>query len=340
MSIFIKLWWSFICQGERLVKILHICLRHSSFFVFLHLAELFIAYRKWTRAGERIIRRSKAWMWETVRACNTRNRVKMTNESIYGSIAIYAVGLFLNLLEIVLLLHLRRTKQPFDLTLISLASANLYVSFIPIPAYVTMLAGVPSNVRVFAVLVEFTHNTACMTSAFHLGFIAFQRLVAVRYPHQSSIWLTRKCCIITICFLWFTSLLMHLPFCFFNYTQVFSIALLFVGVAILFSYSALNYQLFSSKRISRSGISSNQNIHILIYSTMVTAVFLLSTFPLNISIIISSHAPLYAIYLYKTRVISDPLLYFLYHYLKRKDSNAQVRVPMDVRKVRQSNDQQ
>ena len=256
-------------------------------------------------------------------------------------LAIYGIGMLLNTLQIAILLYQKRTKLPFDISLISLAVANLVLSIAPVSVHFYLLAKpVAALSRTYLTVIGYIYYASAMISAFQLGFIAFQRLIAVLYPHRFSTLITRRRCVITIFLLWLFSIILMVPFMLkFNttYYKVYNHIPLLVGAVIFVSYAILICHLLKMKRVSTEGERSKRHRKIIFYSASVTAVFLLSTFPYTISILTAKglHAiPTFASYMYIVHVIFDPLLYFLLQYLNIRRSSRQVgNIATEVQRV-------
>ena len=234
--------------------------------------------------------------------------------SLYLSIC--GFGVVLNGIQIAVLLYQKKTKVPFDLSLISLAMADFLASLLPM-----ILHLFPFRSLVYLIIMGDIYYASCMTSSFMLGFIAFQRLIAVRYPHRYTVLLTRKRCIITICLMWLVSCLLILPV-FFRRGSFYDIIYLHIpwlaGAVIVVCYAMLNYQLLKQRNRSVVDQSWNRHRKILVYSTIVSFVFLLSTIPFTFSVMyLPTHHPFVnvATYVYIFHVIFNPLLYFVVQYL-------------------------
>ena len=235
-------------------------------------------------------------------------------------ISIYVFGVILNGCQIALLLYQKRTKVPFEISLLSLAIADFLTSLIPSIIHIFKLL----QPALYLLIIVYIYYASSMTSAFQLGFIAFQRLVAVLYPHRYHSLITRRCCITATCIMWLISFLLILPiFIKANHlymTFYFHIPLL-AGAAIFVSYFMLNYQLLKHRNRSVANQLWNKHRRILIYSTTITVVFLLSTLPYAIAHVYFKQDATFrnaTSYMYIFHVIFNPLLYFLVQYLNFK----------------------
>ena len=160
-----------------------------------------------------------------------------------------------------------------------------------------------------------------LSSAFHMIFIAAQRLIAVSYPFKLSIWITKKRCIICICVLWFVSIAAAVPL----YYQIFVYKRLIIYTPVVcacsftFCYIFINCKMVTRKQLSGRR-NTAQNLHTLLYSITVTAIFVGCTLPYTVENIIDNNAQVsYAsFYLYLIQVVLNPITYFLFHFLKKR----------------------
>ena len=232
-------------------------------------------------------------------------------------IIISAFGILLNGSEVIILLYEKRTKVPFDISLLSLAFSDLIVSFCLI-AYFLQLPDL------FEQIFRHLIFTLGFLSALHLMFIAIQRLIAVRLPFKAAILLTRKRCFIVVASLWIASLTISLPIILRNdtYYRVYLCTPLVFGCFILILYTALNFNMLTRRPISSTRPNKeNQNLHVAIYSTVIVLLFLICTFPYTILLMENTYTPTvprYAFYLYILQLVFDPILYFLFHYLRAR----------------------
>lgn len=233
------------------------------------------------------------------------------------------VGIFLNIIEIGLLISNRKTKSPFHLTLISLAFADLTFATGTF-TFLIFWQTIP-HVYVFpwfAIGYFLTTSSSVFSSALHMLFIAIQRLFAVLYPIQFSVWITRRISVLTVILLWVFSvaagsLAVFSSGVFTKFAQHFPAV---VGVAIAVCYAIINYRMITKRRISVSGPSS-QNREILLYSICITTAFFITVLPYVIYDYIHKsfkHIPPYLLNLLLLQVVLDPSIYFLFNCCRRK----------------------
>ena len=215
--------------------------------------------------------------------------------------------------------------MPFDITIISLAASDLMlaaISFVLSIIHYSLRELITINW--YTGLYTFCIYSSSLTSAIHVLFIAVQRLIAVLYPLKVSILITRKRCIKTICILWLISCVASLPVSlkFYDYQLIFMYSPLVIACAIVVCYVIINIKMWTRKRPTASGQSSN-NMSVLIYSISITAIFMICTFPYTIYTILYPQNVLngkiaaYAFYLFYLQVILDPVVYFFSHIWKK-----------------------
>ena len=244
---------------------------------------------------------------------------------IISSLVICILGIALNSSEIVSLVYVKRTKLPFDITLISLAASDLMLAATSI-LIIIFPVFVPASVTwawyfMFSMICILTSSTS---SALHLLFIAIQRLIAVLYPLKLTVWMTRNRCIIVICLLWLIPIVISAPVSihFYALQEYFMCSPLISASIILVCYIVINIKMLTRKRLAVSGQPS-QNIHVLVYSICISAIFLICNLPYTLYTILypdsvqNKTTPLYAIYLFYLQVILDPVVYFFSHISKK-----------------------
>ena len=237
-------------------------------------------------------------------------------------IAICVSGVVLNSGEIVLLLHAKRTKLPFDIALISLAASDLITSLALSIVIITQEIKTINGALIWIIkLYVLVLIGSGISSAFHMIFIAVQRLVAVLYPLNLSIWITRKRSTITICLMWATSAAATVPIYgngqnmrFLAYSSF-----IFAG-AIILCYAMINYKIITRRQLSVT-VNSTQNLQVLFHSICVTAIFFGCTLTFSIAQLINSPDMIfYGIYVYILQVVLNPIAYFFFKFLKERAS--------------------
>ena len=234
-------------------------------------------------------------------------------------LSICGIGVLLNTIQLAVLFFQRKTKVPFDLSLINLALADFFTSLLPMIFHLFYL-----KASFYLTIIGYIYYSSWLTSSFMLGYIAFQRLIAVLYPHKYPILMTRRRCIITMCLMWISSSLFIIPVLIVRgtfYNIIFVHIPVAVGAVIFFSYAMLNYQLLKQRNRSVVNQSWNGHRRILVYSTILTVVFLLSTIPYTISLMrwpIQDKFTYIASHIFISHVIVNPIFYFVVQYLNLK----------------------
>ena len=229
--------------------------------------------------------------------------------------AIGVAGTVLNAVEIASLLHKKKTKLAFDLSLISLAVADFSVCFVLVITYIIKLKD-ESLMRKASHIVTWDITFSWISSSFTLAFIALQRLIAVKYPMKCSIWLTRKRCIRLIAFLWILSALMTGPVIYQNYRNHMRYIPILVSVVLSMCYAIICYCMLTRKRVAASGNASKQNFKLVLYSLAVTVAYIISTWPYSIGSFTNHGELKYFIDLLLSNTILDPIIYFLFQHCK------------------------
>ena len=242
------------------------------------------------------------------------------------------LGIALNFCEIASLLHTRRTKLPFDITLISLAMSDLMLAmatliFGIVLRSLTNLATVKVHGSLYVNLFTFSIYASSLSSALHMWFIAIQRLIAVLYPFKVSIWMTRKRSIITVLLIWVLSISVTAPVsvkcC--TYQRFLMYSPLVSAVVIVVCYSIISFKMMTRKR-PIVGSQQTQNLSVLLYSISFTAIFIICTFPYAIYAmkqpvhILQMSIPGYVLHLFFLQVVFDPVIYFFFQILKKRST--------------------
>ena len=165
------------------------------------------------------------------------------------------LGTALNFCEIASLLHTRRTKLPFDITLISLAISDLIVAIVMLIFDIVVhrvinLATLKVHERLYVNVFTLSIFASSLSSALHMWFIAIQRLIAVLYPFKVSIWMTRKRSIITLLLIWAPSISLTAPvsLIYYNYQRFLMYSPFVSAAVIVVCYSIISFKMMTRKR--------------------------------------------------------------------------------------------
>ena len=251
------------------------------------------------------------------------NLRSMSLADAVSSLSICGLGIILNCCEIASLIHAKKTKLPFDITLISLAISDVLLAlFIAILAvFMHVFPNVPTSTLYGKIFIFFLFSLS-LSSSLHVFFIATQRLIAVLYPLKVSIWITRKRSAITLLLLWVISIVASTPMTNYTYQRI-VIWGPFVSTAIIIAcYFVISFKMLKRKTPAIAGHQS-QNISVLTYAVAITAIFIVCTFPFTIFAVQQQVPvekmtfPTYVATLFYLQVILDPIVYFFSQVCKR-----------------------
>ena len=247
---------------------------------------------------------------------------------VNGIVSLLAI--ILNVAQIVVMIYKKKTKVPFEKTLLSLALADAFVSiskFLFLASIYLLLGGIiiittPWKViGVFNLMVGFSIYFAMC----HSIFIAVQRIYAVFLPIEFRENFTSGICLVSIFAVWVVSLaLSALEIFLRNFNGYVYIMLAASGVLIL-CYTMICCHVRSQR--SRVSISTNpqqQNdstSRTLVYSVLVTAAFLFCTVPHVVNMLIRSDS-YFALritgLMLTLNPVVDSLLYFAFSHMSQK----------------------
>ena len=238
---------------------------------------------------------------------------------------ICGLGIALNVCEIASLVHAGKTKVPFNITLISLAITDaflaLVISIITVLYYLTNTMAVSSR---FGSFIVFCLYSSSVSSALHILFIAFQRLIAVLYPLEATTLITRKRTILTVILMWIISMAASVPVSmeYYIYQRIIICSPFVSTVVIIVCYFIINYKM-ARRQIATVTGQQGQNILIMLHSISVTIIYMICKFPYTIYalqqpvLVLKMTFPIFAIRLFFLQVILNPIVYFFFQVLKR-----------------------
>ena len=120
-------------------------------------------------------------------------------------LALGILGIILNAVQIRMITRKRKTRQPFQITLLSLSVADLLIAITLLTSGVDYLL-ISLNIAHFKgwfYLVQLSfYGFSLLSSMLHVSFIALQRLLAVLYPLRIKRILTGRRCLIAIAVIW------------------------------------------------------------------------------------------------------------------------------------------
>ena len=233
-------------------------------------------------------------------------------------------GVIANTLLIATLYKERKLKRPFQMTILSLTVADLLNCIwltVAGPTFPPVTHKMfPVYHQIFSSLIAFS----LITSLLHLMFVSLQRLVAVLFPFRSKHLITSQRCVIVLALIWPTTGIVVALFYLLNLKETMFIlvpVLTFTcALLLIVSYSYICYRVWLRKRLA-STVSSSQSEYILLYSVLVTVLFIICTFPANVAIMYYRrlHDNLkYVTFLQWLNPVVDPSIYFLSKKIRRR----------------------
>ena len=236
---------------------------------------------------------------------------------------ICSMGIALNICEVASLVHAKRTKLPFDITLVSLAISDLLLAlFLAITTVLNYVLPIGITSTLYRKIFIFFFFLLSSSSALHMLFIAIQRLIAVLYPLKVSILITRKRSAITLLLLWLISITASIPITNYIYQRIVISTPFISAIIVVVCYFIISLNMMKRRAQAVTG-QQRQNISVLVYSVSITVIFLICTLPFAI-FAIQEHVPLarmslpsYVLHLFYLQVVLDPILYFFCQAWKR-----------------------
>ena len=234
------------------------------------------------------------------------------------------VGVIANTLLIATLYKERKLKRPFQMTILSLTLADLLNCI-----WLTVAGPVkpPLGHKFHPVYQKFYLAVVALsatTSILHLMFVTLQRLIAVLLPFRSPILITQPRCAVVITLIWLTSAAV---ICWSYLVNMKRVVLTYIPVLtficalmLIVSYSFICYRVWQRKRLA-STVNSSQSGHILLYSILVTVLFIICTFPASVTILYDKRFSENwndVLVIYWLNPVIDPSIYFLFDASKKK----------------------
>ena len=238
------------------------------------------------------------------------------------------LAMILNIAQIALMIHKKKTKVPFEKTLLSLAFADSLASI----SHCLFFALTYLHFRGFVVIPRVAIGLLASLVAFsiyssliHSIFIAVQRIYAVLLPFKFRIHFTSAVCLVSIVVVWAVSLTLSV---FVIYLENFighPFIIVAVSGVLVLCYIMICYHVRVQRR--RAAVSANpqqQNdlaCRTLVYSILVTAAFLICMLPNAIYILSRSDsvfAQKFTELMFTLNSVADSLLYFVFPQISQK----------------------
>ena len=146
---------------------------------------------------------------------------------------------------------------------------------------------------------------------FFTNVIAIQRLIAVLYPFKTSIWITRKCSIVTVRLVPIGASV-SLSMEHYIYQRIFICYPFASAAGIIACYFIINFNMMT-KKVPAVGVQQIHNIPVLLYSVSITAACMGYTFPYTFYAIMQPvpilqvSIPGFVVYLYTFYAIMQPV---------------------------------
>ncbi len=249
----------------------------------------------------------------------------------YIALAIGSLGFIANITQlIVICCGKTERKSVFGLSLISLNVADLLLSVSIILLQIRSLQKFNSflvfdlwNFYLFSMISSLTHVT----------FIAVQRAIAVAFPFQVHRIISQSRCCIVLSVLWAISIALVLIRRFYSYTGAAFAVLCFAivtGVFLIIMYSIIYIKTMKRNMVNNASEEMQRrrqqsDRHLLIYSMVLTVVFIICNYPYVIVIIAILRGGKFPNYvrnvcfiLFTLNPFLDSLLYFFWSYLRRR----------------------
>lgn len=264
------------------------------------------------------------------------DKASVTTEMLMSNGYAYPLGVILNAVQIVLIIRKKKTKLPFEKTLLSLASADLLVSMcgtlLLIFHYCLSYDEGDTSLHLLATIFGVGMIFSIFSSIFHALFIAAQRFFAVFLPIKFKLFFRCRICIICLVVIWIISFSLSLYVGNLTQIRLLSYAIYAVGCLLGICYILICYQVHCQRRsrIAMSSSSHQQNnptCKILVYSILVTSAFIICTLPVAIALqrifqgrILSPFILQFCGVLLALNPVFDSLLYFIFNHVKQIES--------------------
>ena len=251
------------------------------------------------------------------------------------------LAMILNIAQFVHMIRRKKTKLPFEKTLLSLALADFLTSishclfYVFIYIYHRNLLTFPALVfGVLATLVGFS----VYSSLFHSIFIAVQRIYAVLLPIKFRIHFKSAVCLVSLVVIWIASLCMSVVVIYREKPFGHSYIILAISGILPLFYCIICCRLRSQRsRVFISTTTRQQNdssCRTFIYSILVTAAFLFCTLPIAVYIQSRSTSIIalkFTELMLSLNPVADSLLYFAFSHMSQKKYCF---FPRNIRRVR------
>ena len=202
---------------------------------------------------------------------------------------IIVAAFLLNSVQVTSMLRRRKTKIPFDISVLGVCVADLIASIILLSDailtymfFTKKLAESDLDIVLIFFLIGFYFS---MAISFYLTlFIAIQRLLAVYLPLKFRIYFTRRRCCYCLAFAWTMSFLTTMQAYLWDF-RIFAFGLITCGCLLIVCYIAICCTVYKRQKLY-SAVAQNQNQRsrrTLMHCVSITITFIVCTFPFAIS---------------------------------------------------------
>ena len=238
-------------------------------------------------------------------------------------LATFLAGVGLNALEITFIVREKKIKEPFNMSILSLAIADLFSSITMVILGIIYI--VKSKYLEGLLKIVFP---SLISSQFHIIYITVLRLIAVMWPMKLKILITPLRSTVSLIVIWILSIaftIVHKQFEIWSGTIMLGCVLLICGVSIIISYGLIVYTLIKQRMKITPTTSSRQNLRTVAYSLALTIAFIVCNYPWAFILFTQdnydpSQIPLNTeTFLLWLTLIIDPIIYFLFNSLKNSN---------------------
>lgn len=250
---------------------------------------------------------------------------------VFVWLAFGASGFILNISCAGFMIHKKKHKTPFGMSVLSLCIADI-LACITYLMYASMMIGAYNGSALARDLAlksrasfQVSIYISIAISLIHILFIAIQRLCAIIFPCAFNHWLTSSRCGLLLIIAWVIGLLYGIAYSYYDIIAIISCyQMIILGMALVAVYCAICYRSSKNakKRTSMTSGQNKQNKRIIIHSTAVTLVFIACNYPYSINYLFAANNRTLRKYLYgliALRPLMDPLIYFFVNHFRERN---------------------
>ena len=239
---------------------------------------------------------------------------------------IISLIIFINFVEIVILIRNRKRLTNYECLLLSLSVSDLLVGLTKGSANLLVSMG---NLQVASEQERLIVCFSVACSLTHTIAITLDRLFAVAYPMKHRVLSTRKNTIVLLIIAWSFSLLVFpIKFISMNHVKVsLSVLIIVISLLILMTYSFIinkavikrrRFLLTTNSQSSEQSIKMKREFNLVCMCFLISITFITMSVPFSISAIIDGEPSLNARFLLIANSIANPMMYFFWKCIDRK----------------------